>query len=191
MCIRDSIRSETDKDSLLRALNSGDDDEDSFSNEETGFLGFVSGSVRNVVSNVAENTTNVASGATGLASQAVNLLGGEEDGEIYTAGFVVFNKLSTVQSALRMIHYEEPYMMECLEAPDPDDIFWSNVGRQHKDLQLGKLFSLAATSATCLLWTIPVSFVSSLSSVGALRRQAQFIDDMLTAGTCVNGSALL
>lgn len=49
-------------------------------------------------------------------------------------------------------------------------VFWNNVGREHKDLELGQLFSLAATTAACLLWTIPVTFVSSLSSVEGLRQ---------------------
>ena len=60
-------------------------------------------------------------------------------------------------------------------------VFWQNVGLDHKALQMGKLFSLGATAATCLFWTVPVSFVSSLSSVDALRKQIDFIDDMLNA----------
>jgi calcium permeable stress-gated cation channel len=190
-----SLKGEADRD-LIRSFYSGDDDVSASeeADEETGFFSFVHSSARNVVSRVAENTTSVATGATGLVAsattQAVNLLAGNDDGQVYSAGFVVFKKLSTVQRALRLTHAEKPYVMECLEAPDPDDIFWANVGRQHKDLELGKLFSLAATTATCLFWTIPVSFVSSLSSVDALRTQIEFIDELLTAGTCMCDGAL-
>jgi calcium permeable stress-gated cation channel len=189
-----SLRGEADRD-LIRSFISADDEVSSSEEaDETGFLNFVHSSARSVVLKVAENTTTVANGATGLVAsattQAVNLLAGNEDGQIYSAGFVVFKKLSTVQRALRLTHYEKPYFMECLEAPEPEDIFWFNVGRQHKDLQLGMLFSLAATSATCLLWTIPVSFVSSLSSVEALRTQFEGIDDMLTAGAWMLDEAL-
>jgi calcium permeable stress-gated cation channel len=60
-------------------------------------------------------------------------------------------------------------------------VFWFNVGRTHKDLEVGALFSQAATAAVCLLWTIPMSFVASLSSVSALREQVTFIDDLLNA----------
>ena len=35
--------------------------------------------------------------------------------------------------------------------------------------------------ATCLLWTIPVTFVASLSSVDALREEINIIDDLLNA----------
>lgn len=55
---------------------------------------------------------------------------------------------------LSPVFTEQPYAMECLEAPDPDDILWANVGRQHKDLQLGMLVSVVATTAVCLLWTM-------------------------------------
>ena len=70
--------------------------------------------------------------------------------------------------------------MEVREAPQPEDVFWKNVGKDHKQVQIGKLISLAATTALCLFWTIPMSFISTLSSVEGLRDQFQFIDDMLT-----------
>ena len=74
---------------------------------------------------------------------------------------------------------EKPFTMEVIEAPDPDDIFWGNVGRMHKDLQLGMLASICITVVTCFLWTIPVSFVASLSSVEALRKEIPALDSML------------
>ena len=71
--------------------------------------------------------------------------------------------------------------MEVIEAQDPQDIFWGNVGRQHKGLELGKLASLATTVVTCFLWTIPVAFVASLSSVEALRKEVPVMDNVLDA----------
>jgi hypothetical protein len=56
-----------------------------------------------------------------------------------------------------------------------------NVGRTHKDLELGELFSLAATTALCFLWTIPISFVASLSSVEALSEEIPAIGDLIDA----------
>lgn len=82
---------------------------------------------------------------------------------------------------IALLTTESPFTMEVLEAPDPEDVFWSNVGRKHKFLQLGMLFSLGISVATCLLWTIPVSFVASLSSVGALRAEVPALDSVLDA----------
>lgn len=63
--------------------------------------------------------------------------------------------LLQVQATLQMVQHEKPFAMEVIEAPDPGDVFWPNISRTHKDLQLGSLFSLIATTALCLLWTIP------------------------------------
>ena len=150
-----------------------------------GLFSFVRANTIDVAKAVADNAAAVTTGATDLvakaATDAAKLVLSNEDGEIYSAGFVVFKKLSTTHAALQMIHHEKPYSMEVLAAPAPEDILWSNVGRQHKDLQLGKLVSTAATIVACLLWTIPVSFVSSLSSVEGLRKEISFIDQMLDA----------
>jgi hypothetical protein len=40
---------------------------------------------------------------------------------------------------------------------------------------------MALTTLLCLLWTIPMSFIASLSSVEGLRDELEFVDDMLDA----------
>ena len=102
-----------------------------------------------------------------------------EEGEFYNAGFVTFKCLGTTQAALQMVHHQTPFDIEVLEAPRPDDIFWSNVGRSHHDLQIGKLISLGCTVALCLLWTIPMTFIASLSSVEALSTQIPPLGDLI------------
>jgi hypothetical protein len=56
-------------------------------------------------------------------------------------------------------------------------VFWANVGRSHKDLELGKLFSVAATVTICLFWSIPVAFFAALSSVERLKEDSKWIAD--------------
>jgi hypothetical protein len=56
---------------------------------------------------------------------------------------------------------------------------WKNVGKTHKELQMGKLISFALTVTLCLLWTIPMGFISTLSSIEGLRGEFKFIDDLL------------
>ena len=102
-----------------------------------------------------------------------------EDGEVCSAGFVAFGSLSACQTAQQIIHSHIPFTMEVLEAPEPDDIIWENVGKTHRDLQVGKLASLALTAATCLLWTIPMGFFASLSSVDALKEKFEFLRKLL------------
>jgi Calcium-dependent channel, 7TM region, putative phosphate len=46
---------------------------------------------------------------------------------------------------------------------------------------VGNLLSLSATAALCLLWTIPMTFIASLSSVDALAEEFEFIQDIIEA----------
>jgi hypothetical protein len=71
--------------------------------------------------------------------------------------------------------------MEVLEAPQSEDTFWPNVGKTHKELQVSKLIVTVLTVVLCLLWTIPMSFISSLSSIEGLREKVKFIDEILTS----------
>jgi len=123
-------------------------------------------------------TTAVTTAATQAATGAVDLVMGREDGIPYSAGFVVFSKLSTSNAALQMIHHETPFSMRTLEAPDPEDVVWKNVGRTHKDLQSGKVISIALTVTLCLVWTIPTSFIASLSHAEDAREDVGWLDDL-------------
>jgi hypothetical protein len=40
---------------------------------------------------------------------------------MHSAGFVTFKKLSAVQSTLQTVQNEEPFAMQVVEAPDPND----------------------------------------------------------------------
>lgn len=45
-------------------------------------------------------------------------------------------------------------------------VFWSNVGLSHPRVQAGNTLSTILTVLLCLLWTVPVGFISGLSSLG-------------------------
>lgn len=55
------------------------------------------------------------------------------------------------------------------------DIIWANVGKDHKQLQIGQHLSLFLTVALCLLWTIPIAFFSGISNIKGLEQQFDFI----------------
>ena len=56
-------------------------------------------------------------------TKLVTTLVTQEDGEPYSAGFVVFKSLRSAQAALQMTQYPEPFAMEVLEAPQPEGKF--------------------------------------------------------------------
>lgn len=55
-------------------------------------------------------------------------------------------------------------------APDPDEVFWRNVGLPVKAKKSGFLLSMSATTLFCLFWSIPMAFLSSLTEVNSLKQ---------------------
>ena len=60
-----------------------------------------------------------------------------------------------------------------------DDIYWGNVGKAHEKLQIGYLISLGLTVLLCVFWTIPVSFVVSLTEPDSLKNLLPFLENTL------------
>ena len=58
-------------------------------------------------------------------------------------------------------------------------VFWFNIGREHADLHVAGLLSMGATTVLCLFWTIPMAFISSLSSVKGLKEEFDWIADAI------------
>lgn len=67
------------------------------------------------------------------------------------------------------------------QAPDPDDIFWLNIGRSHESLQLGKLAGIVCTVILCLFWTIPIAFISGMSNLESLAKTLPFLEQWIEA----------
>lgn len=112
-------------------------------------------------------------------SKITSLVTGSEDGEYYSAGFVTFKTLSATHAARQLVHHSNPQLMKVEPAPHPKDIFWINVGRTHRELSFGRLVSAVATVVTCFIWTIPMTFFSSLSNTEKLKRDYKGVSDAI------------
>ncbi len=129
----------------------------------------------------AKGASELASHAVRSAGNMIGVVAAGRDGDYYNGGFVSFRTLSLKYAALQMLHHDIPFVMSISEAPGPQDVFWTNVGREHEDLQLGKLFSRTASVAICFLWTIPIAFIASLSTVESLKKQFEFVEKAIDA----------
>ncbi len=152
-------------------------------------VGKVAGTAANVVVGTAAKTATVVVGtaadaafttAHAVVGQATNVVTGllgskDDDGAPMTAGFVAFSTLKAVQAAKQMNHSNEVFGMEVLEAPGFDDIFWHNVGKTHKELQMGMLLSFVLTAGLCISWTVVTTAIAALSSVQGLKAIVPFI----------------
>ena len=71
--------------------------------------------------------------AGNVLNTAALLVNGQEDGGVYSAGFLTFKTLSTTNAALQMVHNPTPFSMKVLPAPDPDDGTLLRIGRVTND----------------------------------------------------------
>jgi hypothetical protein len=155
----------------------------------------------------AKAATATAAAATSAAAAMLEV----EDGDYYEAGFVTFSRLSVVHAALQMVHGNPFTMETFAAPEPEDSkyrdemcwesgsivvsfglcvvvmcvcllsVIWTNLGKSHKQLQLGKLASFATTVTICFLWTIPMAFFASLSSVEGLKEQFSWLEDAIDA----------
>lgn len=138
-------------------------------------------SIKSARQKVTGTVGGVAGNIGGVASKGLSFVMRSEDGEAREAGFVTFSNLKSQQAALQQIHSETPFVFEVAEAPEPNDIFWTNVGKTHKSLQLGKLASFSLTALLCLFWTIPVATVVTFTEVESLKGILPFLADWVEA----------
>mmetsp|Transcript_12969 Transcript_12969/g.31598 ORF Transcript_12969/g.31598 Transcript_12969/m.31598 type:complete len:1086 (-) Transcript_12969:153-3410(-) len=103
------------------------------------------------------------------AAAIAPILRSKGEGAPRDAGFVVFDGLYLTQAALQMLQHPDGTKMLVEEAPAPDQIFWRNVGLPASSKRTGGILALVATATLCLFWSIPVAFISSLTSVNSLK----------------------
>eukprot|EP00549_Striatella_unipunctata_P010714 CAMPEP_0118686614 /NCGR_PEP_ID=MMETSP0800-20121206/7914_1 /TAXON_ID=210618 ORGANISM="Striatella unipunctata, Strain CCMP2910" /NCGR_SAMPLE_ID=MMETSP0800 /ASSEMBLY_ACC=CAM_ASM_000638 /LENGTH=765 /DNA_ID=CAMNT_0006583685 /DNA_START=169 /DNA_END=2466 /DNA_ORIENTATION=- len=129
---------------------------------------------------IASKGTSALSGAvSGAVSGVGNFVMGEEEGTPRTGGFVTFSNLKTTQAALQMIHHATPFCMMASTAPRPEEVYWGNVGKSNKALQIGSLMSGGLTALLCVFWTIPVAFVGTLTEADSLKQTLPFLEKMI------------
>lgn len=128
-------------------------------------------------------------GIIDIVSQGITAvgLGGDDEGKPFDAGFVTFTRLSAVTVALQVVHSTTPFQMQVEDAPSPEEVLWSNVGVAHHALQLGKLLAFSITATLCIFWTVPVTFLVSLTEVNALKTSMPFLQDWLVAAPWLEG----
>jgi Late exocytosis, associated with Golgi transport/Calcium-dependent channel, 7TM region, putative phosphate/Cytosolic domain of 10TM putative phosphate transporter len=113
------------------------------------------------------------------AAAVVPMVMAHSEGKPLEAGFVVFRDLYSTQAALQMLHHNVAGVMRVEEAPGPNEIYWRNVGLPGTAKRTGHLLSLGATVALCLFWTVPVSFIASLTEVNSLKESIPALADAI------------
>ena len=126
--------------------------------------------VKDQVKDVGKTVGKTVSSTMKYSSNvALTLIRGSEEGKVRDSGFVTFSTLLAKNQCQQMIHHASPFKFFTKSAPKPEDIIWEYVGITHKQQQIYYLLAQAATIFTCIFWTIPVSFIASLSELEHLK----------------------
>lgn len=64
-------------------------------------------------------------------------------------------------------------------APDPEEIYWDNIGLTEKARNTGLLLSVAATTGLCVFWSIPVAFFSSMTELNSLKQTLPVVEEWI------------
>eukprot|EP00282_Hemiselmis_andersenii_P025586 CAMPEP_0172001976 /NCGR_PEP_ID=MMETSP1041-20130122/3163_1 /TAXON_ID=464988 /ORGANISM="Hemiselmis andersenii, Strain CCMP439" /LENGTH=752 /DNA_ID=CAMNT_0012655665 /DNA_START=42 /DNA_END=2296 /DNA_ORIENTATION=- len=101
---------------------------------------------------------------------------GTNTGFVRNAAFITFNSLHAHSSGLHMLHDYTPGNLTVF--PGPKKIMWDNVGLPGSRVSLGRILAKIASLAMSLLWTIPMSFIASLTEVENLTNLLPFLVDV-------------
>eukprot|EP00934_Nitzschia_sp_Nitz4_P002704 Nitzschia sp. Nitz4//scaffold3_size479765//335905//339282//NITZ4_000140-RA/size479765-augustus-gene-1.577-mRNA-1//1//CDS//3329550878//2694//frame0 len=157
-----------------------------FSNvKKVGTIG-VSG-VRKAAETGFQNGVQLATTAVGVVPLRLS----RADGKPREAGFVVFNDLYTAQAARQMLQHPHTNTMVVEPAPDPEEIFWRNVGLPAKAKRSGLLISLTATAVLCFFWSIPMAILSSFTEVNSLKEKLPVLENLIETFPAMEGALAL
>ena len=64
-------------------------------------------------------------------------------------------------------------------APEPNDVYWSNIWLPYKQLWIRRIAMLLGSLVFMFLFLLPVSFVQGLSQLDQLHQKLPFLSGML------------
>lgn len=81
--------------------------------------------------------------------------------------------------AERILQTSNPMLWVTQRAPEPHDIFWSNLCLPYRQLWIRKIAIRVASVAFMIVFLIPVTFVQGLTQLEKLQQTFPFLRGML------------
>ncbi|PKA54237.1 DNA-directed RNA polymerase III subunit RPC2 [Apostasia shenzhenica] len=95
------------------------------------------------------------------------------------AAFVFFRTRYAAIVASKVLQSSNPMLWVTNLAPEPHDVYWSNLWIPYKQLWFRKIATLIASIVFVFLFLIPVTFVQGLSQLDQLRQILPFLEGVL------------
>ncbi|CAO3588215.1 unnamed protein product [Absidia cylindrospora] len=98
-----------------------------------------------------------------------------------SVGFVTFEKMESALIASQIAICPVPFRCRTANAYEPRDVLWRNIHISGKQRVVRDILVWSATIALVVFWTVPISFISSFTSIDAIIKLApglgSFIDE--------------
>lgn len=95
------------------------------------------------------------------------------------AAFVFFKSRYAALTAAQVLQTSNPMLWVTDVAPEPHDVYWSNICIPYRQLWIRKIATLVASVAFMLVFLIPVTFVQGLTQLEKLQKMFPFLTGIL------------
>ncbi|KAM1875517.1 hypothetical protein FF1_042965 [Malus domestica] len=127
---------------------------------------------------------NDSESVKGKSSLIDNSLGGRKKvmqavAPVCAAAFVFFKTRCAALVTSKVLHSSNPMHWVTDMAPEPNDVYWSNLWIPYGQLWIRKLATLLATIAFMLVFLIPVTFVQGMTALKSLEKKFPALKGLL------------
>ena len=96
-----------------------------------------------------------------------------------TAAFVFFKTRYAALVASEILQTSNPMKWVANLAPEPEDVYWSNLWLPYKQLWIRRIATLIGSIVFMFLFLIPVTFIQGLSQLEQLQQRLPFLRGIL------------
>lgn len=96
-----------------------------------------------------------------------------------SSGFVTFSSTMDALVALQLPLSECPHAFDVKPAPEPRDLIWDNLYHSRTSRLVRHIVSVGMVTLLFLVWTIPVGFVASLTTLPKLTKALPWLAPIL------------
>ncbi|KAJ6568448.1 hypothetical protein B0H10DRAFT_2164417 [Mycena sp. CBHHK59/15] len=93
--------------------------------------------------------------------------------------FVTFEKMSSAQVAIQVVHAPSPLQCTTYPAPEPRDIVWSNMTPSQLSIQTRDIFVLGMIALLFFFWLFPITALASLLSYNEIKKTMPWLGRLI------------
>ncbi|KAJ7148636.1 hypothetical protein C8R43DRAFT_512491 [Mycena crocata] len=93
--------------------------------------------------------------------------------------FVTFEKMSSAQVAIQVVHAPSPLQCTTYPAPEPRDIVWTNMTPSQMNIQTRDIFVLGMMALLFFFWLFPITALASLLSYSEIKKTMPWLGSLI------------